>query len=286
MAQATGVPVAQALERAMMKKALLIGGIASAAMLAGGSAFAQSRQGPDSFEPPSMHGRGPGGMGHGGMHGMHGGMGHGGMNGPMGQGMHGPMGQGMRGRMDPGMHGEMGQVRRGGMGPGMMGMNHGSATVSEHRDIGEMFSNHDRIKRTVTKLPDGIRTVTESDDPQLAETIKKHVTEMGKRVDEGRDPGLPIETPALHAIFRDKDKVKSTYEVTEKGIVVVQTSADSKTVAALQQHASEVTGLVKGGMAAAHAAMMENNGGMMHGGMMHGPMMDDAPDGDRSPNSR
>ena len=115
-----------------------------------------------------------------------------------------------------------------------MGMNGGTATMGERSDIHGLFSNHDRIRRTVTNLPDGIRTVTELDDPQMAATIKKHVTEMGKRVDEGRDPGLLIESPALHSIFRDKDKIKSTYEVTEKGIVVVQTSTDAKAVKALQ----------------------------------------------------
>jgi hypothetical protein len=176
---------------------------------------------------------------------------------------------GMHG-MEPGMHGQMGSGMMG-MGPVMMGMSHGSATLAEHNDIRELFFNHDRIKRTVTNLPDGIRTVTESDDPQIAEVIKKHVTEMGKRVEEGRDPGLPIESPALHSIFRDKDKIKSTYEVTEKGIIVVQTSTDAMVVKALQDHAAEVSNLAQRGMVAAREAMMKNGGGMMHGRMMSGP---------------
>jgi hypothetical protein len=167
-------------------------------------------------------------------------------------------GMGMHGQMGPGMMG---------MGPGMMAMNHGSATMSEHNDIRELFFNHERIKRTVTNLPDGIRTVTESDDPQTAETIKKHVAEMGKRVQEGRDPGLPIESPALHSIFQYKDKIKSTYEVTAKGIIVIQTSTDASAVKALQDHAAEVTDLAQRGMIAMHEAMMKNGGGMMGYGM-------------------
>ncbi len=174
-------------------------------------------------------------------------------------GMHG-MGPGMHGQMGPGMRGQMGS-RMMGMGPGMMG---GSATMNERSDIHDLFLNHDRIKRTVTNLPDGIRTVTESDDPQVVEVIKKHVAEMGRRVEEGRDPGLPIETPALHAIFRNKDKIKSTYEVTENGVVVVQTSTDPTAVKALQDHAAEVSELAQRGMVAAHEAMMRN-GGMMRG---------------------
>ncbi len=97
-------------------------------------------------------------------------------------------------------------------------------------DIHALLANHDRVKRTVTNLPDGIRTVTESDDPTIAALIKKHVAEMGERVEAGDDPGLPIESPALHAIFRNNDKIKTTYETTETGVMVVQTSTDAETV--------------------------------------------------------
>jgi hypothetical protein len=140
-----------------------------------------------------------------------------------------------------------------------------------------LLVNHDRITRTVTNLSNGIRTVTESDDPALAAQIKTHVADMGKRVAAGDDPGLPIESDALHAIFRDKDKIRTSYEPTDKGVAVVQTSDDAKTVAALQEHAAEVTGLVRGGMAALHTAMMKRNGGMMGGHMMMHRMMH--PDG-------
>ena len=162
-----------------------------------------------------------------------------------------------------------------GMGPGMMGMAHDAATMAQLQVIHTLLVNHDRITRTVTNLPNGIRTVTESDDPALAAQIKKHVADMGKRVGAGDDPGLLIESEALHAIFRDKDKINTSYETTAKGIVVVQTSDDAKTVAALQSHAAEVTDLVQGGMAALQTAMMKNHGGMMMRGrmmMMHGGM--------------
>jgi hypothetical protein len=158
------------------------------------------------------------------------------------------------------------------MGPGMMGMNHGSATMEEHRDIQDLVINHDRIKRTVTNLPNGIRTVTESDDPRIAAIIKQHVTQMGRRVAKRADPNLPIESPALHAIFRDNDKIKSEYELTDKGIIVVQTSTDASAVKALQDHAAEVTDLAQRGMVAMHEAMMRNSGGMMMVHAMRGTM--------------
>jgi hypothetical protein len=243
MSKSNGPSVAQALEIQMKKKILVIGSIAAFTVLVGGWALAQPA------------GYGPGNFGPGGMMGM---------RGQMGQGMHGQMGPGMRGQMGPGMMG---------MGPGMMGMNGGSATAAEHSDIRDLFLNHESIKRTVTNLPDGIRTITESDDPQVAATIKKHVAEMGARVEQGRDPGLPIESSALHSIFRDKNKIKTAYEVTEKGVVVVQTSTDASAVRALQDHAAQVTDFAQRGMVAAHEAMMKNGGGMMGRGMrMRGAM--------------
>jgi hypothetical protein len=185
-------------------------------------------------------------------------------------------------------HGMMRQMLGGRTGFGPMGsgsgpgtMMHGGldpATSAQMGIIHDLLANHDRITRTVTNLPDGIRTVTESDDPQIAQWIKTHVASMAERVGAGDDPGLPIETPSLHAIFRDKDKIRTTTETTEKGAAVVQTSADPKTVAALQTHAAEVSDLVQGGMAALHTAMLRNGGGTMGGGMMgnrgmHPPML-------------
>jgi len=237
---ATGHAVPKHMETVMNKKALLFVGITAATVLIGGWAVAQSM------------GHGSGGMG------------------GMGPGMHGRMGGGVMG-MGQGM---MGGGMMDGAGMGMMGMMGGTATADERQRLHELFFSHDRIKRTVTNLPDGIRTLTTSDDPQLAQTIKTHVAEMGARVKEGRDPGLPIESPALHAIFRDRDKIKTSYDVTDNGVVVVQTSTDAATVKALQDHAAEVSDFAERGMIAAHEAMMKNHGGMM-GRSMRGAMADE-----------
>jgi hypothetical protein len=127
--------------------------------------------------------------------------------------------------------------------------------------IHEVILHHDKIARTVTNLPDGIRTVTESDDPLLARRIKEHVMTMNQRVVAADDPGLPIESPALRTIYRNGDKIHTMLDTTAKGVVAVQTSSDSATVAALQQHASDVSDLVRGGMEAMHRAMMKNGRG-------------------------
>jgi hypothetical protein len=164
-----------------------------------------------------------------------------------------------------------------GHGPGMTGMGHRmmvaepshSAITGEMHVIHGLFDNHGLISRTVTNLPDGIRTVTESSDPRVARLIKNHVASMKQRVEAGDDPNVPIESPALHAIFRNKDKIRTTVQTTDNGIIVVQTSSDQETVAVLQQHASEVSAFVSEGISAVHRAMMRNGGTMMHSGGMH-----------------
>lgn len=166
---------------------------------------------------------------------------------------HGPMG--MR-------HG-MGNGDGPGMGRGMMGMGQGTTTRTEQQELHDMFMNHDRIQRTVTNLQNGIRTVTESDDPELAKTLVSHVAGMVKRVEEGRDPRLPMQSPMLEVIFRNRDKIKTVTEPTPKGIAVTQTSDDAETVVALKKHAADVTDLVTRGMEAAHETMMRNAGARM-----------------------
>ncbi|MDX2201467.1 MAG: hypothetical protein NW223_01830 [Hyphomicrobiaceae bacterium] len=159
-----------------------------------------------------------------------------------------------------------------GTGPGMMGMHGGSVSANEMQELHEMFVDHDKIKRSVTNLPNGIRTVTESDDPEMTRILVSHVAGMIRRVEEGRNPRLPIQSPQLEIIFRNRDKIKTSVEPTPKGISVTQTSDDAETVTALQRHAVDVTDAVNRGMVAAHENMMRNMGGAMGDHMInHGP---------------
>jgi len=154
---------------------------------------------------------------------------------------------GMEGSMGPGMMHGMGQ---GGMAGGPMGgrMQHDEAFAADMRLVHEMLRYNDRIKRTVTNLPDGIRTVTESDDAQAAQSIVAHVASMEKRLSEGRV--FNLFSPTLPILFEKKDKIRTKVEATDKGVTVVQTSEDAEVVAALQAHAMEVSELARDGMAA------------------------------------
>ena len=180
--------------------------------------------------------------------------------GGMGPGMMHGKGPGMMHGTGPGAAGAF----RGPMGGPMAGrVQHDDAFVADMQLVREMLFSHDRIKRTVTNLPNGIRTVTESDDPKIAQTINVHVASMVKRLGDGKEFNLFSKT--IHVLFDNRDKIKTTVETTAKGLVVTQTSSDAKVVTALQEHATEVDELVREGM----VAMMRNaqaNMAMMSGG--------------------
>jgi hypothetical protein len=150
----------------------------------------------------------------------------------------------------------MGHGMRGGH--GMMAMLQGvDTTQAEVDELRNLFMNHRQITRTVTNLPNGIRTVTESDNPDLAADIVSHVVGMSQRVDDGLDPQIRIQSLTLDVIFANRDLIETFMEATPTGIIVTQTSSDPETVAALQTHAAEVTEMVNHGMAAVHRAMMQ-----------------------------
>jgi hypothetical protein len=117
------------------------------------------------------------------------------------------------------------------------------------------------------KLPDGIRTVTESDDPQVARSIQGHVASMSARLQDGRE--FDIFSTTLPVLFGNHDKIVSKIDMTGNGPVVTRTSTDPKVVAALQAHADEVTELVQDGMAALRRGMMTRMAGG-HGGASNG----------------
>jgi hypothetical protein len=175
-----------------------------------------------------------------------------------------PMGMGMQHGMGMGM----------GMGMGGMGMMSGAmgsdpAAAADLGLVHQMLAGHDSIKRSVTRLPDGIRTVTESDDPQVAQTLKAHVASMEARLRDGRVFNLFSST--LPVLFQNQDKIATRVESTERGVTVTQTSSDPAVVAALQAHADEVSELARDGMVAMmrgmHGATAMSGGRHMRHGM-------------------
>ncbi|MCA0044729.1 hypothetical protein [Celeribacter litoreus] len=143
--------------------------------------------------------------------------------------------------------------------PGLRGYD---ATVEESLEMEVMFKNFTTLSREVENLPNGIRTVTRSSDPAVMDALVSHVVGMTNRVEEGRDPQVFIQSPTLDIFFARTGAIDTEIEVTDDGIVVVQTSDDPEIVAALHVHAAEVSDMAERGMMAVHERMM----GQHHGG--------------------
>src|SRR5665213_471622 len=79
-----------------------------------------------------------------------------------------------------------------------------NAFGSDMSVVHEMLADHNEIKRTVTNLPNGIRTVTESDDPTVAKEIKDHVASMDQRLKDGKVFNVASKT--LPTIFANNAK--------------------------------------------------------------------------------
>jgi len=80
------------------------------------------------------------------------------------------------------------------------------------------------------------------------------------RVESGDDPQIIIQSPTLDIFFARGDAIRSEIDVTDEGVVVIQTSDDPDIVSALQTHAAEVSAMADRGMQAVHEMMMERAG--------------------------
>ena len=138
--------------------------------------------------------------------------------------------------------------------PGLRGEN---ATPEESAELAVMFRNFGTITREVTNLPNGIRTVTLSTDEDVMDQLVSHVFGMIRRVEDRDDPEIIIQSQTLDIFFERGDEIETEIELTDEGIVVIQTSQDPELIAALQEHAAEVTDLADRGMAAVHERMMQ-----------------------------
>ncbi len=140
--------------------------------------------------------------------------------------------------------------------PGLIGADTTDIEIAELRAL---FINHTEITRTVENLPNGIKTITETENPELRDQLISHVIGMMSRVSENRDPQIPIQSPMLTPIFEDGASIITDFEITEKGIIFIQTSDNPDTVDALQKHAAEVSDLAARGMEAVHERMDNSN---------------------------
>lgn len=127
------------------------------------------------------------------------------------------------------------------MGPGMMGDNGQDMQI-----VHQLFAYHDQIHRSVETVPGGVKTVTESDNPEIAALIQQHVASMHQRLEEGRWFAMMSQT--LPTLFQNTDRYQRQSQLTNTGVKVTKTSDDSTLAEVLREHAQEVTQYVENGI--------------------------------------
>lgn len=138
--------------------------------------------------------------------------------------------------------------------PGLRGEN---APPAESAELAVLFRNLETITREVENLPNGIRIVTRSSDPEVMDTLVNHAVGMIDRVGGKDDPKIIIQSPTLDVMFLHGDEILSDVETPDEGLVAVQTLDNPEPVKALQVHAAEVTDMADRGMAVVHDMMMQ-----------------------------
>jgi hypothetical protein len=108
-----------------------------------------------------------------------------------------------------------------------------------------LIDNREAITRTVTELPDGVETLTESSKPELSIKIREHVAAMAQRLERGSP--IHMRDPLFREIFAHARDITVRQEPTERGIRVIETSTDPYVARLIKAHAEVVTKFVQNG---------------------------------------
>lgn len=144
--------------------------------------------------------------------------------------------------------------RRGGESGMDRGQEHGSMESASRQPIMRnahfLIDNHQHLKRTVEEIPQGVRTRTLADDPELTERLREHVREMAALLDQ--EGSVRKWDPLFREIFDHRDAITIEIRDIEDGVEVVETSEDEQVVALIRAHARKVEEFVARGREACH----------------------------------
>ena len=171
------------------------------------------------------------------------------------------------------MNGQMGSMK----GMSQKGSMMGGGVMKDMMPIRSLLMNHDAITRTVQDIPGGVRTVTTSRDPQIAQTIRTHVWAMKSRLSKN-EPIRQMD-PLFRQIFLHHSEFDLHIQDIPGGVRTTEISRNPQVTLLIRQHArAAVSEFVKYGMPRAmqptplpqgyHPVGGKAGNSMMGGGMM------------------
>jgi alpha-acetolactate decarboxylase len=113
------------------------------------------------------------------------------------------------------------------------------------QDAHALVFDHATISRSVEKLPNGVRTITKTANPDLLPVLRKHPRQMGELYQQG---GMVRGwDPLFRELAAVSGKVKMEVKDIENGVEVLSTSEDAEVVKLIQAHADKVSDMAKRG---------------------------------------
>ena len=122
-----------------------------------------------------------------------------------------------------------------------------AAHAADMQVFQQLFDHRTEITRQVVAREDGVETLTESTNPEVARLLQTHVDAMLARVKDGRR--IHQRDPLFAELFRYADRIEARHEPTARGVRVVETSKDPYVARLLQAHADVVSAFVANGRA-------------------------------------
>lgn len=121
---------------------------------------------------------------------------------------------------------------------GSRGTEKDSARAAQHQHDKAVFHRllalHDDIQRDLNLLPNGIQSVTRSNNAEVVALLHDHVPVMKQRLHDNF--GLRFWDPAFAEIFAQHHKVEMNISLLPDGVMIEECSDDPNVVSLIQAH--------------------------------------------------
>lgn len=128
-----------------------------------------------------------------------------------------------------------------------------AARIDRHRHDQAVFHRllelHEEIDRQLEVLPDGIRSITRSQNAEVIQLLHDHVPSMHERLQSGFR--LRRWDPLYEAIFDARDKIVMKVTLLSDGVEVTETSEDAYVAELIKSHGATVSAFAARGQEAA-----------------------------------
>ena len=116
-------------------------------------------------------------------------------------------------------------------------------------DIIALLEGHTRLRRVTEHLPNGIRSCTTSDDPELAAILLRHAADMKARFAKGR--AIRSWDPLFAMLFEQRDTIHVELMARADGLCAELTCTDPALIPLIHAHDKALMQFVAEGRTAA-----------------------------------